>query len=190
MDAYARALERDDAAAASALLAPAARAGRSAEQLHAAFARRRDVGPELRRQARRAAESEAIVEAGLAYSRYETLSLGYIDGAWRITGGVADVSDTSTPRAAVVTFLRGVGGGDAAAVLSVIPSAARAYTGVPEVQAWLAENATELEEIVALVELALARGLTEQGDNATLAYGASVMRLEREPQGWVIVDVR
>lgn len=186
--AYAGALEREDAAAARALMSPELREATSAEQFEADFARRVSAGRSLQRQLRVAADSEATLTATLDWSRYEAIDLVWDDGRWSITSGVADVGDRSTPRAAVRTFVRAVSAGDAELLLALVPSEARGWTTVEEIASWLIEHEAELAERVALIEASLDRPLVEAGERATLNYGPSTLELVHEQGGWVIVD--
>lgn len=186
--AYERALRHDDAASALALTTAEYRAATPRERFVAEFDRRVAAGRSLRDQLAVAAEADAVLTASIPYSRYESVSLGFIDGQWRITGGVADMWDRSTPRAAVVAFVRAVTARDARGIVGLVPAEFLAHAGEAEIEQWLVSNETELTEMVALIEAELDQPIVAAGDSAIFHYGDASIRLRRENGGWVIVD--
>jgi hypothetical protein len=186
--AYRDALASGNETAALAAISPSSREAMSPTRFASEFERRREAGAPLLDLLDKAARSDAQLTATLDYSDYERVSLALIDGQWRVTAGFADFDDQSTPRATALGFIRAVEVGDAVALLRLMPSAYRSQTDENTVSTWLVERADMLAETVALLRQSVNGTIVENGDEASLRYGAHEMRFARESAVWVIAD--
>lgn len=188
VDAYRDAVAGDHAGRAWALMSDDARSSTSRARFDAEFERRVDAGDTLTDALEDASRADAVLTAALPFSSFETMQLGYIDGQWRIVGGVGTLYDHGTPRDATVSFIRAVRSRDAAQLRALAPAEWRAWMTDDDVAAWMAENSDRLDETAALIEAALDGPLAVSEDRATLRYGGAELILVREGDHWVIED--
>ncbi len=185
---YARAVRHDDPGLALSLSSEALRERTSEDRFAADFQRRVDAGDSLVEGLRHAADSDASLTASLPYSEYEKLELAFIDGRWRIVGGVAEFFGQRTPRAALVTFIRAVEAGDTQVLLAVVPAEYRSRIDASDLDEWLDRRADELAETLALLRSSLDAEIPEHDGRAVFRYGAREMEFVREDGRWVIAD--
>jgi hypothetical protein len=188
VDAYRNAVQSNRPGQAWALMSDEVRSTTSRARFDTGFEQRVEASADLLDALDDAAHADAVLMAHLPFSAYETLELGWIDGQWRIVGGVGTLFDHATPRSTVISFVRAVRARDAAQLRALAPAEWRAWMSNEDVAVWMAENAGRLDEIAALVEAALDGPVTATDDRASLRYGGAEMVLVREAGRWVIED--
>ena len=188
VDAYRDAVAGDHPGRAWALMSGDAQASTSRARFDAEFDRRVAAGDALTDALDDASRADVVLSATLPFSSFEAVELGYIDGQWRIVGGLGTLYDHDTPRGATISFLRAVRARDAAQLRALAPAEWRAWMSDDDVAEWMAANAERLDEIAALVEAALDGPLSVGEERATLRYGGAEMVLVREGDRWVIED--
>lgn len=186
--AYSSAVRSGDADRAWALTTTDYRAAHSRERFEAEFEARAAGGDAYADQLAEAADGAASVSAELPYSEFETLSLRYVDGQWRIVDGVGDLFSQATPRDTLQTFVRAVRANDATALLRLVPAEFRARITEDDLAEWLAARSDELAETVAKLEASADAPIPERDGRAVLRYGAEQMVFALEDGRWVIAD--
>lgn len=164
------------------------RASVSRDRFESDFERRVEAAADVVPALEHASNSDASLTAELPYSEYETVELAFVDGAWRITAGVGQLYSQSTPRETIVSFIRAVEAGNAAALMPLVPPEFRAQMSEADLERWLDESADDLAQTVALLKSSVDGPIYESGDSATIRYGASTMTLRRESGRWLIED--
>ena len=160
---YRDAIESEDQRHAWSLLSPEYRAQISEERFEADFGRRVDSGEMLIEQLSDAARNDASLTATLPYSGFETLELAFVGGRWVIVDGVGRLYSQSTPREALIAFIRAVQHENAEMLLRLVPSEYRAQMDVVDLAQWLDRRSSELDETLALLqEFGLALGMMVQ----------------------------
>ncbi len=185
---YRDALESGDQDLAWRQMSPDFLARTSDARFGAEFERRMAAGDPLIDELDAATDADASLSASLAYSRHETVTLGYIDGRWLITSGVANFYDRSTPPLALIAFIHAVESHDVDELLRLVPSTYRAQMSAEELDRWLDDEADALSETITLLRANADAPITEVNGTAVLRYGAQEMRFIQEGLDWTIED--
>ncbi len=135
----------------------------------------RDYPAEVQQTARSLSErrGRAEQEAVVQYGEGETLRLTREGGDWRVSTDVVDFYDQSTPRAALVAYVRAMERRRYDVVLErLVPAADR--EGMTEErmrEAYEGDSREEIERQLANLRAALDNPIEEVGDRATMIYG-------------------
>lgn len=200
---YARALEEGRVVDAYAMLADDAKRSTSFE----AFARMVKESPEDVRDLARALVRPAslpLVTAVVRTATDEELELVLENGAWTIRGLALDRYGQTTPRQALLGFLRAFERGRFDVLMRYVPEAEREgqadgwstsrdpLTADKLKAAWTGPQKEEITAIVQAIRTSLSTSrIEETGDRAAMSYGSGgTVSFVRERGAWRIVDLK
>lgn len=189
VEAYAQALRQGDGRTAHALLSEAYRERFDAERF----------AEQVERYDR---ETDAMVQAlsSDTLTVHETAHVTLVNGTevtlvreargrWRIASPTALYYDQSTPRNALLAFVRAMRNERWEALLRLMPERARGDLTAEELGENLIAQRHETERMLALLEASLDAPIEEIGDRATMPYGDRfAVRFVREGSLWKIED--
>lgn len=185
---YQTALDTGDQEAAWNLMSPAYQARTSNERFELEFDRRMEDRDALINELHSAVSSDASLNASLSFSRHETITLGFIDGQWQITSGVANFYDRSTPQLALIAFINAIENSNTEELLLLVPSEYRIQMDLDDLDRWLIDEADALNETITLLRANADAPITEANGTAILRYGNQEMRFIQEGLDWKIED--
>ena len=188
LSAYAEALAAGDADAAHALLTPADRARISREEFAAAL---RENGPEARELAAELEHAERPrVTAVVLLEDGSALRLERAErGGFRVVDPLTRFYAQSSPREALVSFIRAVERKRWDVVLGLMPESERAGLDAASLGRLLEARLEELSRLVGLLSIARHNPIEVVGDRATMPYAESyTARFLRENGRWKIED--
>lgn len=188
VDAYADAIDSDNANRAFGLTSPEYQAATPRARFEDEFDRRVEAGRDLVDALRDSADGPAHVRAVAPTSDMESIELELRDGEWVIVDGVGSFFSQASPRDALRTFVRALRTNDVATLLRLVPGEYRAQIDETTLEEWLALRVDELAETLALLEASIDAPIQQRDAEATIRYGAREMRFSREGNRWVIED--
>jgi hypothetical protein len=192
LDAYAEALNAGRLEEAYALLSDEAKKGITFEAFKRIVRENPDEVRELAHSLGRPSGA-ALVTATVSTPSGRSLLLILEDGQWRIDGSSIDLYGQSTPKAAVVAFVRAFENKRYDILMRFVPDAEREGLDDKRLRkAWEGEQRDEMARLVQALKAALPTAQFEHlGDRATMAYGAGgTVELVREHGSWKIEELR
>lgn len=137
--------------------------------------------------------SPAVVTATVTAPNGETLLLVLEDGNWRVDASAIDLYGQSTPKAAVVAFLRAFEAKRYDVLLRFVPEAqAEGLTPAKLKENWEGEEKKDMKDLTEALKAALPTARFERhGDRAVMPYGAGgTVELLLERGAWKIEDFK
>jgi hypothetical protein len=207
--AYAQALDEGRADDAYRLLSDEAKRSTSLEAFRRAVRERPDEAREVARALSRPT-TDPVVSATVTMPNGEELELVYEGGRWRIDAAAVDLYGQSTPRQALLGFLRAFDRARYDVILRYVPDAERegaaptpaAAEGAPAPEpvrltadklkaAWEGPQKEPMSRTVQAIKAALPTATIEEtGDSAAMPYGAGgTVLFVREHGLWKIKDL-
>jgi hypothetical protein len=147
-----------------------------------------DVGAMAARLRRPNGETE--ITARIPIAEGEFIELIYEDGDFRVVGNVLDLYDQSTPRSALLTFVRAIENRRYDIVLRLVPAADRADLDEAKLRESMeGEQREEIARLVAVLREHLHDPIEIHGERATMPYlEAFRVSFVREDGVWKIED--
>lgn len=186
LDAYGLALLGNDPEAAYALLAPDVKADVSLDDFKASWPAYRNqllsAVPTLQGTTR----LPARLQASVAYSSYDTLDMELRDGAWVITQGAFTFADQSTPRRALIAFLKAMEGRRYDLILRLVPSEYATHMNADMLREDFETRKTEIDALIEALRAGRDNPIQVARDRAYMQYGTREMIFVREGRVWKI----
>jgi hypothetical protein len=128
--------------------------------------------------------------ATVVYDDDRELELRREGAAWLIASDVVDYYDQSTPRAALLAFVRALSHKRYDVVMRLIPNADREGITTDRMeQAWSGDQREDVERLLNNLREHLDAPIEIVGDHATMPYGDHLqVQFVREADGWKIED--
>lgn len=185
---YGQALKADNPRDAYELLSPELRARVSFEDFADDWKQRRKALHSVQSELINATQQPARVEAQIAYSDYDTLTLRLREDGWRITGGVLDVASQDTPRQALVSFVRAMEARRYERLMLFVPERYAQHMDADMLKADFEKRSDEIDTLIAELKANLDNPIVERDDRATMNYGPRRVTFVRENKVWKIAD--
>ena len=185
---YADALNNDEIDQAYALLSPEVQNAISYDAFSSNWGTYKKQMLPIIDELRSSENSAARVSAALKYSDYDTLSLNLTNDGWKITSGLFRFYAQSSPREALISFVRAMENRRFKVLMKFIPSEYTQHMTPESLKEDFERRPDEIDELVEELKANLHNPIQIRKDHAYMRYGDSEVTFVQEGDVWKIED--